>query len=41
MSDEITELFGPGLAETRVIRNGIDAALWPFASAGLEPVPPN
>ena len=25
MSDEITELFGPGLAETRVIRNGIDA----------------
>ena len=32
MSDEITELFGPGLAETRVIRNGIDAALWPFAT---------
>jgi glycogen synthase len=31
MSDEISELFGPGLAETRVIRNGIDAALWPFA----------
>jgi glycogen synthase len=31
MSDEITELFGPGLAETRVIRNGRDAALWPFA----------
>ncbi|MCW2629918.1 glycosyltransferase family 4 protein [Mycobacterium sp.] len=31
MSDEITDLFGPGLAETRVIRNGIDAALWPFA----------
>ncbi|MDV3127109.1 glycosyltransferase family 4 protein [Mycobacterium sp. 21AC1] len=31
MSEEITELFGPGLAETRVIRNGIDAALWPFA----------
>ena len=31
MADEITELFGPGLAETRVIRNGIDAALWPFA----------
>ena len=31
MSDEITELFGPGLAEIRVIRNGIDAALWPFA----------
>ena len=32
MSDEITELFGPGLAEIRVIRNGIDAALWPFAT---------
>jgi glycogen(starch) synthase len=32
MSEEITELFGPGLAETRVIPNGIDAALWPFAS---------
>lgn len=31
MSDEITELFGPGLAETRVIRNGIDVASWPFA----------
>lgn len=31
MSDEITELFGPGLTEIRVIRNGIDAALWPFA----------
>jgi glycogen(starch) synthase len=31
MSDEITELFGPGLGEIRVIRNGIDAAQWPFA----------
>ena len=31
MSDEITELFGPGLAETRVIRNGIDVTRWPFA----------
>ena len=31
MRDEISELFGPGLAEIRVIRNGIDAALWPFA----------
>lgn len=31
MGDEITELFGPGLAELRVIRNGIDAGLWPFA----------
>ncbi len=31
MNEEITELFGPGLAESRVIRNGIDAGLWPFA----------
>jgi glycogen synthase len=31
MSDEITELFGPGLSEIRVIPNGIDAARWPFA----------
>jgi glycogen(starch) synthase len=31
MADELTELFGPGLVETRVIRNGIDAGLWPFA----------
>ncbi|MFN3007289.1 glycosyltransferase family 4 protein [Mycolicibacterium wolinskyi] len=31
MNDEITELFGPDLAEIRVIRNGIDAELWPFA----------
>lgn len=32
MRDEITELFGPGLAQTTVIRNGIDAARWPFAA---------
>jgi glycogen(starch) synthase len=32
MDDEITELFGPGLSESRVIRNGIDAAMWPFAT---------
>jgi glycogen synthase len=31
MSDELTELFGPGLAELHVIRNGIDAGMWPFA----------
>lgn len=31
MCDEITELFGPGLAEIGVINNGIDAARWPFA----------
>ncbi len=32
MGDEITELFGPGLAGITVIRNGIDAARWPFAA---------
>ncbi len=32
MGDEITELFGPGLAGISVIRNGIDAARWPFAA---------
>jgi glycogen(starch) synthase len=32
MSDEITELFGPGLAQTTVICNGIDAARWPFGA---------
>jgi len=32
MADEITELFGPGLAGITVIRNGIDAARWPFAA---------
>nr|WP_090339536.1 glycosyltransferase family 4 protein [Mycolicibacterium malmesburyense]CRL67868.1 glycosyltransferase [Mycolicibacterium malmesburyense] len=31
MRDEVTELFGPGLAETYVIRNGIDCGRWPFA----------
>ncbi|MGH3970127.1 MAG: glycosyltransferase family 4 protein [Mycobacterium sp.] len=31
MSEEIIELFGPGLAEITMIRNGIDAARWPFA----------
>jgi glycogen(starch) synthase len=32
MSDEITELFGPGLAQTTVICNGIDADRWPFGA---------
>ena len=41
MSDEITELFGPGLAETRVIRNGIDAARWPFAKRRPRTGPPH
>ncbi|CAN5858640.1 glycogen synthase [soil metagenome] len=31
MGNEITDLFGPDLAEVRVIRNGIDTAGWPFA----------
>lgn len=31
MREEITELFGPGLPEIRVIRNGIEAQRWPFA----------
>ncbi len=32
MREEITELFGPGLAETTVIPNGIDTDGWPFAA---------
>ena len=33
MREEITALFGPGLAEITVIPNGIDTAGWPFAPA--------
>lgn len=40
MRDEITDLFGPGLAETTVIRNGIDAARWPFARREPRTRPP-
>src|SRR5690625_1510631 len=40
MRDEITDLFGPGLSETTVIRNGIDAARWPFASRPARGGPP-
>ena len=40
MRDEITELFGPGLAETTVIRNGIEAARWPFAPRTPRTGPP-
>ena len=40
MREEITELFGPGLAEVTVIRNGIDAARWPFASHRPRTGPP-
>jgi len=32
MREEITALFGPGLCEITVIRNGIDTAGWPFAA---------
>jgi glycogen(starch) synthase len=31
MAAEITELFGPGLVDISVIRNGIDSSRWPFA----------
>ncbi len=31
MRDEISTLFGPGLAEIQVIRNGIESQRWPFA----------
>lgn len=31
MRDEVGELFGPGMAESYVIRNGIDCGRWPFA----------
>jgi glycogen synthase len=40
MNDELTELFGPGLAENRVIPNGIDAAMWPFAERKPRSGPP-
>ena len=40
MSDEINDLFGPGLADIAVIRNGIDAARWPFARRGRRTGPP-
>ncbi|WP_237573194.1 glycosyltransferase family 4 protein [Mycolicibacterium lacusdiani] len=39
MGDEIDELFGPELAERHVIRNGIDAAQWPFARRTSRPGP--
>ena len=40
MADEITELFGPGLAEISVIPNGIDSTRWPFARRRHHPGPP-
>lgn len=40
MRDEITQLFGPGLAEITVIRNGIDSGRWPFARRRPRSGPP-
>ncbi|WP_304115108.1 glycosyltransferase family 4 protein [Mycolicibacterium bacteremicum] len=40
MREEITELFGPGLAETTVIPNGIDTGGWPFAARRRHDGPP-
>ncbi len=40
MSDEISELFGPDLAEIVVIRNGIDSSRWPFAPRRAHTGPP-
>lgn len=40
MREEITELFGPGLAETTVIPNGIDTDGWPFAARRRHDGPP-
>jgi glycogen(starch) synthase len=40
MSDEITELFGPGLSESTVIPNGIDTDGWPFAHRRPRTGPP-
>lgn len=40
MADEISELFGPDLAEIVVIRNGIDSSRWPFARRQTHSGPP-
>ncbi len=40
MSDEINDLFGPELSDTTVIRNGIEAARWPFARRKARTGPP-
>jgi glycogen(starch) synthase len=40
MSDEVSELFGPGLAPISVIPNGIDSSRWPFARRRLHDGPP-
>lgn len=40
MAEEITTLFGPGLADITVIPNGIDSTRWPFASRCTHDGPP-
>lgn len=40
MAEEVSELFGPGLAEINVIRNGIDSSRWPFAQRRVHEGPP-
>ncbi|HPX35181.1 MAG TPA: glycosyltransferase family 4 protein [Mycobacterium sp.] len=40
MAEEISELFGPGLAQINVIRNGIDSSRWPFAKRRTHDGPP-
>ncbi len=40
MREEIAELFGPGLADITVIRNGIDSGRWPFARRRPHSGPP-
>lgn len=40
MADEISELFGPGLTEIAVIRNGIDSSRWPFVRRQRHDGPP-
>lgn len=40
MSDEVSALFGPGLAPIAVIPNGIDSSRWPFARRRRHDGPP-
>ena len=40
MAEEITDLFGPGLAQVNVIPNGIDSSRWPFADRREHSGPP-
>ena len=40
MAEEITELFGPGLADITRIPNGIDSSRWPFAAREPHTGPP-